>query len=83
MDYYINVIIDNYEAELQKVKQNGNVLYYIKEQTPELCLAAVQQYGWALDYVKEQTPEICLAAVKQCGTDCLYNWSKNKRLYFV
>ena len=40
---------------------------YIKEQTPELCLAAVQQNGLALQFVKfkEQTPELCLAAVKQ------------------
>ena len=37
----------------------------MKEQTPEICLAAVQQNGRALMYVKEQTSDICLAAIKQ------------------
>ena len=37
----------------------------IKNQTPEICLAAVQKHGYALEYVKEQTPEICLAAVQK------------------
>jgi hypothetical protein len=53
MTDYITDIIERYEEDLNKVKQNGNVLYYIKEQTPELCLAAVQQNEWALEYVKE------------------------------
>ena len=39
-------------------------LYFVKEQTPEVCLAAVQQYGLTLRLVREQTPEICLAAVQ-------------------
>lgn len=47
------------------LKENGRWLYYLEEQTPELCLIAVKQDGKALEYVKEQTPEICLAAVKQ------------------
>ena len=38
---------------------------YIKEQTPEICLAAVQQNGRVLDLVEEQTKEVCLAAVNQ------------------
>lgn len=50
-------------------KQDGLVLQYVKEQTPEICLAAIEQDEWALKYVKEQTPEICLAAVKQNGLD--------------
>lgn len=54
-------------TELEKVKQNGLNLKYVKEQTPEICLAAVQENGLALEYVKEQTPEICLAAVKRSG----------------
>ena len=39
----------------------------MKEQTPEICLAAVNQNGMALVFVKEQTPEICLAAVREDG----------------
>jgi hypothetical protein len=48
MVYYINAIIKLYEKNLQKVKQNKYALKYVKEQTPEICLAAVQQAGWAL-----------------------------------
>ena len=48
-------------------KEDGLALQFVKEQTPELCLAAVKQNGYALRIVREQTPEICLAAVKQNG----------------
>jgi len=36
-------------------------LVHVKDQTPELCLAAVQQNGLALERVHHPTPEICLA----------------------
>ena len=65
MTDYITDIIERYEEDLNKVKQNGNVLYYIKEQTPELCLAAVQQYGLALKYVIEQTPELLFVSCQK------------------
>ncbi len=39
----------------------------LKEQTPELCMAAVKRDGEVLKYVKEQTPEICMAAGKKRG----------------
>ena len=64
---YITDIIRGYEEDLQKVKQDGWKLQYVKEQTYELCLAAVKQYGRTLHYVKEQTYEICLAACQQHG----------------
>lgn len=51
---------------LKAVKQNGNILFYVKEQTEEICLEAVKQNGDALKHVKEQTEEICLEAVKNC-----------------
>ena len=57
--------MDSKKADLEMVKRNGMALRFVKEQTPEICLAAVQQDGLALKYVKEQTPEICSAAVKQ------------------
>ena len=66
-DYIIATIIQCYEADLQKVQQNGCALQFVKEQTYELCLAAVQKNGWALKFVKEQTYELCLAAVQQYG----------------
>jgi len=50
---------------LVAIKQNGFVLQYVLEQTPEICLKAVRQNGHALRYVNEQTEEICLEAVKQ------------------
>jgi hypothetical protein len=64
---YIHSIINKYEEDLQKVKQNGWHLELVKEQTYELCLEAVKQHGWTLKIVKEQTPEICWEAVKQAG----------------
>ena len=57
---------------LEEVKRNGINLCFIKEQTPEICLAAVNQNGGALIFVKEQTPEICLAAVSDRGDSLEY-----------
>ena len=54
-------------TNLEKVKENGYNLQHVKNQTPEICLAAVKQEGFALQHVKNQTPEICLAAVEQDG----------------
>ena len=39
---------------LEAVKQDGNALRYVKEQTKDICLEAVKQYGYALRYVKEK-----------------------------
>jgi hypothetical protein len=64
-------ILDTEEVDigdpLEKVKKNGLALDYVKEQTPEICIAAVEQNGNAIQFVKEQTPEICIAAVSQNG----------------
>jgi len=38
-------------ADLDAVKQNGRALEYVKDQTPEICLAAVKQGSGALAYV--------------------------------
>ena len=40
------------DITLENIKQDGDALKYVKNQTPELCLAAVQQDGDALKYVK-------------------------------
>ena len=53
------------KTALAAVTQNGYVLRYVKDQTPEIALAAVTQNGYVLQYVKDQTPEIALAAVTQ------------------
>jgi hypothetical protein len=52
---------------LEVAKQDGYVLKYVKEQTPEICFEAVKQDGLALKFVKNQTPEICFEAVKNKG----------------
>ena len=49
------------------VKDNGNALGYVINQTHEICIAAVNNSGYALGYVINQTPEICMAAVKDYG----------------
>jgi len=57
---------------LEAVKQNGNALRYVKEQTEQICLEAVKQNGDSLQFVKEQTEQICLEAVKQNGNALRY-----------
>ena len=43
---------------LAAVKQNGQSLQYVKDQTPEICLVAVKQNGHALRYVNKAIFEI-------------------------
>ena len=43
------------ESALEAVKQNGDALRYVKEQTEAVALEAVKQYGYALQYVNEKT----------------------------
>ena len=57
---------------LTAVKQNGDSLQYVKEQTEEICLKAIKQDGMSLQYVKEQTEKICLEAVKVNGYSLRY-----------
>jgi hypothetical protein len=44
------------------------MLFYLKNQTEAICLAAVKKDGWALRYVKEQAEAICLTAVSNYGS---------------
>ena len=44
-------IISYTEEAIRKVKQNGYTLRHVKEQTPEICMAAVKRNGYALCYV--------------------------------
>ena len=63
--FFYGIHFEMQRNPLDAVKSYGLSLEYVKDQTPEICLAAVQQNGWALQYVKKQTPEICLAAVRK------------------
>jgi len=57
----------DYKYCLEAVRNNGDALGYVKNQTDEICLEAVRNNGYALGYVKNQTEEICLEAVKNDG----------------
>jgi hypothetical protein len=50
---YIDGIITRYEKDLRMVKRKGIYLRFVKEQTPELCLAAAKQNGHALRFIKD------------------------------
>ena len=52
-------------THLENVQKDGYAIRHIKEQTPELCLAAVKQEGYAIRHITNKTHEICLEAVKQ------------------
>ena len=46
-----NIITWDTDTSLVNVKQNGFLLQYVKEQTPEICMEAVKQNGGSLQYV--------------------------------
>ena len=54
-------IISYTEEAIRKVKENGYLLQYVREQTLEICMAAVKQNGYLLQYVREQTLVFTLA----------------------
>jgi hypothetical protein len=71
---YITDIIRRYEADLQKVKQDGFALKFVKEQTFELCLESVKRHGYyALQFVKNKTYELRLETVKTNGWALRYD----------
>ena len=45
------------------MKQDGNALFSVRNQTEEICLEAVKQNGHALCFVNNQTEEICEIAI--------------------
>ena len=57
--------IQHSDYELHSIIIDPSKIKYVKEQTPELCLAAVKQEAHVLEFIKEQTEKICLIAVKQ------------------
>jgi hypothetical protein len=70
----INTFVDEfyYIKLIFMIEKNPDILKYIKNQTPDICLAAVKQDGMTLQYVQSQTPDICLAAVEQTGMALQY-----------
>lgn len=63
----VNSIKDPMEHQIEDVRKNPSLLKQVKEQTPELCMAAVSEDYKALSYVREQSNVICLIAVKNDG----------------
>ena len=55
------------KLRLEAVRQDANVLRFVRNQTLEICIEAVRQNGYALSLVREQTKEICITAVMQTG----------------
>jgi len=47
------------------VNRDAGALQWVKNQTPEICIAAVSRCGPVLSHVREQTLEICRAAVNE------------------
>ena len=52
MDLHYNMYV-SLEIWLAAVKKDGKALEFVREQTPEICLAAVNRNGYAL--VRQQT----------------------------
>ena len=62
-----NSLNDSNKKDLEAIRQDGQALKFVQNQTPEICMEAVKQNGMVLQYVQNQTPEICIEAVKQNG----------------
>jgi hypothetical protein len=62
------------DEEIRKilVAENIDPLYFVIDQTDELCMIAVAINGKALRYVKNQTKEICDVAIKECSSALCY-----------
>ena len=60
------------EECLEAVRQKGDALQYVQNQTEEICLEAVRQNSYALQWVQNQTEEICIEAVRKNGCALRY-----------
>ena len=58
---------------LKEVSKNGFRIFYIKDQTEDLCLAAIKQNSYAIAYIRNLTPKICLQAVSSADTRHILN----------
>ena len=78
--YDCNDLCDDFWISM--IQQNGYVIKYIKEQTPELCALAVQKDGLALQFIKQEfkTDEICKLAVQRDGYALQYVENKTDEI---
>lgn len=56
---------ENHQVCKKIIKENGNFIRFVKNQTPDLCKLAIKKNGENIRYVPEQTPELCKLAVRQ------------------
>lgn len=54
-------------VSMEAIRKDPFNIYYVKRQTPELCMLAVSTAAHSLVWVKEQTPELCAIAVARDG----------------
>jgi hypothetical protein len=57
---------------LAAVKQNGDALQYVKDQTEAVCLEAVKQNSYALQYVKDYDLQVKIA--KNLKLEVIQTW---------
>jgi hypothetical protein len=61
----VEEFFERFLSRSEAVKQNGDALQFISDQTEKICLEAVKQNGYALRFVIEQNDKICLEALRQ------------------
>ncbi len=62
---FINDFYNNQLNIKQILKENSDMIFFVKNQTEELCKLAVSYSGFSLEYIKNQTYDICKKAVQQ------------------
>ncbi len=72
----INDFYNNQSNIEEVLKECPKMLFFVKEQTEELCKIAVSKSGLSLQYVKNQTYDICKLAVYNNAFSLMY--VKNK-----
>ncbi len=63
-----NLINDFYNSQsniIDVLNKNGEMLFFVKEQTDELCRIAILNSGFNIKYVKKQTYELCKLAIEK------------------
>jgi hypothetical protein len=87
--FIVTKIYDNYyeflsDLSLEMLKvvlyHNPSLIYYVKEQTEEICKLVVKKYGFLLCHIKNQTEELCKLAIHQDGLALKYVISQTEEL---
>ena len=59
----ITVIDLPYDALVRAIINNPHLIYYIQDQTEEICLISIKARPYMIAYVNDQTEEICRTAI--------------------